>query len=420
MDINLLTEIQKYDDYLHQAFAYKMEKDRRYSFNDMSIVSSLMFLLSQCQAQKYQNYIVNARPILHKFLYSGYGIKDIIPEKSELKQHINETFNTRAKKNVQYKFLDEINQSSYPKSIRKYFEEFLRNAQLSSKKYEPFISLYVSNQRNDKQNRLREYTPRYYLPVYQVLEFVLLFVLYDGRDFSNRSLGEGHRIPKHRQMNQYSEFAYRTALQLNEDISKFDYSADCIYHHFACDQLLCGRKINTIKYYYDLYTSNQFMDRLIARYHITYENISGLKELIVSEIFEYEPFIKTGMKSPYLDFLLVFDILFQAYTVPRINNSEGSTIYTLLNDIQEIRNKCSYILTHPEYNQIAAAFALQENTKQEHKIEDIETWIINQLRNNKFFNEYFFSPNLFLKEYLPSTTELIHPISFSTIQNTLF
>lgn len=298
---------------------------RRYTFEDMIKVQDSLCVLNLLETVKYMDNCVNARALLHRFLYSNYDLKQCSIIDADIKKYKGRTTSERdlISINIPIKygdillaFHDEINQVSPSKSIRNQLQNYLlsnRNLLVPSATSRNLIDSPLKQDNQDVSTTFNSKV-RFFLPIQQIFEFLLFFTYYDGRDFSSIHLQKNrNRLPKAKPRNTNSEFSYHIVLELMDTL--YNPQSLCnpftLNQQYRCDQVFLSRKLNVLYYYYELYTSDLVLDEIIRNYNLTYRQVGELKKIIFENIFCDSRFIVSGLTSSFLDFMLPFDINFQ-------------------------------------------------------------------------------------------------------------
>lgn len=392
---------------------------RPYTLNDLTTAQNLLAIFSLLETIKYKENIVNARPLLHKYLYSGYDWDKCLLNKitADVHLHIKIDINSLLTYgNFKYTYEDEKN-NSYPKSIRKYFESYLDSRTKNTSC--PDIHLIISTQ--DYDNKDRPYQPRYYLPVNQILEFLLEFAFLDGRIFSAETednASSRSRIPKFNAAKQKSELKYRLVLQQIEKILESHKLSNYekISHAYKLDKIFLFHNMKTLNYYYTTYTSSHFLNRMIKVFELSYEEITNLKEIINKCIWDDSDFIHAGHQSTFMDFMLPFDIYFQ-YNLfcknPYIRLQGIKGLEGLKEIIKECKMQARKIWEFPFHTDLQEILSINNNLLDIKKTQDN---IVKILETNNFYKNYFLFENKYWRANYFSSEKLQYPISYDTLK----
>lgn len=301
-----------------------------YSFQDMIEAQSYLEILDCVESVKYASYTVNARQLLHKYLYSFYNISSFNLYEQIREKKKGFSINTKIIDDIrilkpaveigEYNNIDIMNPFSPSKSIRNLFSGFLKEIINISASLYSHCALYPAitktNRNKDSCQGLdleRENGQRLYLSIYDIPVFLLLFCYYDHRNFEHilSQLNSG-RLPKEKLQD---TAIYRLIIQQAKEYKLFDSFSSVSYFlkscQWRCDNIFLFYKLATLFKYYNLYTSDTILNYVVHSYHLSYTQIITLKKNIIEEIFFDKKFILKGLTSKYLDFMLPFNIFFQ-------------------------------------------------------------------------------------------------------------
>lgn len=397
---------------------------RPYSFSEMVKAQYLLDLLDLLEIIKYRKYIVNARFVLRKCIYCGFEIQNclssIMPFKTSGDNpsicdtlHIEDKLSLGTIEKKFNSYSEKLH--SDPTSIREYFTKYLTEHYEACNLSTPFYKIYQSIQRPDSKKANRDYQPRYYLPLNQVPEFIFAFIFNDGRDFSSWKLET--RLPRFRESNRRSKEAYELILEKAQALCPNNFESDVgiIVHRHRLNQMFLFDKLAMINKYYNLYTSDPFLDCITKTLRLKYQEALHLKDILNEIIFKDKSFIKDILCSPFLDSLLIFDINYQYILLTLFSElGEQNSLQGLLNLIKETKKqaqKISDISLASEHS----IFSKELESVGYLSISEIEKYIISILRVNPFYKKYFSIENFsvvnnFITESLPFSFSTIEPI----------
>ena len=417
---SFVQDFMAYENTLYQYTLSEVFK-RPYSFKDMISVYNLIFLFCYLEETKYAKYMVNCRTLLHKFLYSGYIIKDCILCKSNIKFKLDNKLNINVP--IQYGseqifFIDQKNLLSYPTSIRKHLESYIK----SKSSENPIYTYKIFSSQPNQNEKKYEYQPRYYMPIHQIPEFLFSFLYFDGRKFpSNFEANSNSRIPKLCPQNQNSEFSYKLVVNQITDFLKNANHLDeneLIYHSCNLDRLFLLNNLEILNKYYEVYISEYFLNTMINIFQLSYTEIALLKNTIITEIWNDTDFLAAGHNSSFIDFMLPFDIYFQ-YNLFSVGNTQKFKNLKGLEGLIQVISTCK-----ENSRQIwkLSLFSIPTNVlslKGEYlDIKETQYNIKELLKKNPFYLKYYNKDD---KQY-PKTTSSVQlngPFSFEIIKNLL-
>lgn len=292
-----------------------------YSFEDMLRTQDYLEVLDCIESIKYNEYIVNARQLLQKYLY-GTGTESHYCTYDINNCNIYNFYKRLPSSRLKNKTFLSISQKTKTLTPSKSIRENLRKFLLEQACLEdcPNNKCFLFSMTNNETSYKGKRNIRFYIPILDIPAFLLLFTLYDGRDF--RCECNNYKNTKHNYLNpskkklRYSEYSYMTVLSKIDElkINKGAFSIRTIWH---CDKIFLQNKLNILFKYYKAYTSTNFLDKIINSYIITYSEVINLKKFITNNIFKDNDFIIAGLKSNYLDFMLLFDIIIDFKTEAR-------------------------------------------------------------------------------------------------------
>lgn len=290
------------------------------SFEDMLRTQDYLETLDCIESIKYNKYVVNARHILQKYLYGGTEYKHYDISQWDI-CHIYKKLGRRSLQDKELIIISPKTNILKPsKSIRNHLEKFLSNhVCIKDRPYTGFGLFRIENSNTSYKPEQNKQKKRYYIQISDIQPFLLLFTLYDGRNFEYKYTGCKNIIKKRdyispsRKNLRYSEYSYKIVLNKMDEIKtnssdKIKDQALSIKNLWHCDQIFLSNKLNILFKYYKTYTSIPFLDSFASHYKLTYSENLNLKEYISEEIFKDTSFIIKGLQSDYLDFMMLFDI----------------------------------------------------------------------------------------------------------------
>lgn len=233
---------------------------------------------------------------------------------------------------------------------------------------------------------------RFFLPFYEIPEFLLRFSFYDGRKFSNNDSQESSKkLPTFKSKNQYSELSYQIVLDKTKKLysSLSDWQPFVISTLYRCDTIFLFQKLEIFKRYYEMYQSSSLLTEIMRKYRIPYTDVEDVKNTIVSNIFCDGDFIISGLKSQYLDFMLPFDINFRffLYATPDFSVTQKS-LSSFKEKLKEIKSETLKIITSDFHLlSLKNIFSFMKNG--EFSVNENESEILNKLKTNDFYKKYY-------------------------------
>lgn len=350
-----------------------------YTFEDMLETQANLEALVFLETVKYAANYVNARQLLQQYLHSKYNFsdcislyktyidkKDIIKPNEKIADHKTTIPNYKQK-----------NQPSPTKSIRQHLCKYLSkqmNSNIES-------GLYSSKENNKR---------RFFLPFYEIPEFLLRFSFYDGRDFSHSDSQEStEKLPTFKSKNQYSELSYQIILEKTKELysSLSEWQPFEISTLYRCDTIFLFQKLELLKRYYTWYQSPYVYDKIMQEHRIPYTKIEQLKK-ILSNIFDDKDFIISGLRSKYLDFMLPFDLRFRLLIYNVRDRTIGEEpIASIEETLKQMKSETLAIITSDLHLSPKNIFSFRENG--EFSVNENESRILDKLKKNKFFNCYY-------------------------------
>lgn len=383
---------------------------RRYSMESMFDAQILLDSLNFLEEIKYMNNVVSARAALRQYLYYGFNLTQGTPSIKSVSSYNFLAPNTPLLfgKNI-LPYIDDKNQPSKSATIRKHLDEYI-NALFKTSEFELSKCTY-----NAKNKKVYERSC-FYLPFKQVSKFLLAFTYYDGRDFSGivDPTADTH-LPRLKKERQNSESSYKLVLNQTKKLLP---EKDLILPKDICniydfDNLFSYCQLNTLNYYYNLYTSDMFFDRIIRVFSLSYRDAIKLENDITQLIFYDKDFMTNGFNSPYADFMLPFDICFQ-YVVFGIGSNPVSYSKSLLEVIENCKSTATKFWKKPlPTRNISSYFVYTKSGDLD--IRSTESRIIKELEKNNFFKNHYSFPNSFIDSYLKNEGSLVQPTSFEII-----
>lgn len=403
-----------------------------YSFDDMIMVQDSLNLLNTLESIKYMDNIINARSLLHKYLYSQYDISscNIIAQNSDVFINTKIINRSTLSTNTKYQYgnniltlLNEINNTSPSKSIRNHLTKFINEKFSTSTSSIATYNLFIGDHSrktivSDNSSDFDLAKTRLFLPAHQALPFLLSFVYYDGRDFSNNAFQKNKdNLPLFKQENSASEFSYKLVLKQIHKLfanSTDNHDILMINSMTLCDQTFLYKKLNLLYSYYKKYTNESFLDALIHYYNFTYKELSMVKDVLIESIFNDDEFISKGLYSNYLDFMLLFNIFF-VYLLISTPSFDLRGLQHLECLITKCKDKTKTLLSQTPPSLSSTKNIIVKNGT--FKLYETEQKIKDSLIKNPFYKEYYLTSDYFIDEYLePQNQYFKFPINFSVFK----
>lgn len=401
--------------------AFLSTPKRKYQIIEMIKAQNLLEILDFLETVTYMNYIVNGRSALHKYLYSGFKLEDFI--RNSINENVTPNKYIPADANLAFgteilSFKGEYKQDSYPKTIRKYFEKYLNTRSSISQTPATEYNLFATLQREDSNSSNHKHQPRFYLPVDQLPEFLLSFAYNDGRDVSKLRENNDNkkRLPRSNTCKPKTETSFKFVLQqiYQKYQEPFKYISSNIVHLYRLDKIFFFNKLNTLSHYYKLYTSDEFLNQIIQHYSLSYREILTLEELITKHIFDDYDFISFGLQCQNLDFMLPFDIYFQ-FEIFSNSFKKAFGISDLIKTITDCKTNSKSILNLALHHTESASI-LHFTASDALDIATTKEIVLNQLKRNNFFKEYYPKRNIILSKYSASNSTLNVPLTYDIIK----
>jgi len=390
---------------------------RPYNLSEMINAQNLLHTLDIFESIKYKEHNVLCRPLLRKYLYSAYDLLSCYLNDTNVRNNINSSISTKELLKLgkmTYAFPDELNTSD-PKSVRNYFQQHLTGKIISYSTY----GIQIAKSETEKSTNSQK--EHYYLPVTQILEFLLLFTYADGRNYSSTYIpNTNSRLPRLDGSRPKSAYSYKLVLQqivkLLDSPRLNQYSQAC--HLYRLDKLFLFAKIGTMNEYYNLYNSDYFLSNMVISFRLSYSEVSKLKSILADNLWNDTSFIHDGMKSSCLDFMLPFDIHFQFELFTANMSLSYSTgllgLNRLIEECKKEARKIWELCSTPNFN-------LQNyiNASGLIDIPNLQAELYDTLMNNNFYKNYCTISKSFLHRYISSSEPLQQPIIFEELQKHL-
>lgn len=367
-----------------------------YSIRDMVRTQDYLKVLDCLESIKYNEYIVNARQLLQRYLYgaktcSQYQIYDI--NSCNICNTYKNLQSTKLKNEKNLLMLENNADLKPSKSIRGQLTKFLFEQNQNNSPDAKFNLFSMDNGKTsckDRQNK------RFYIQISDIPAFLLLFTLYDGRDFRCKypnykiSLKRKYINPSKEKF-RYSEYSYKTVLSQTDEFKTDNrvYNIKTIWH---LDKIFLFKKLNILFKYYKTYTSTPFLDKISTSFGLSYSECKILKKNIINFIFKDTSFMIEGLQSNTLDFMLIFNAILKIRLRPYYDTNTNlmtALYYAKLNTLVYLHS-CPYI----KYNtagfpdNFENVFRLLEKNKN-NTIQSLEFEICNFLENDVFYKFYY-------------------------------
>lgn len=259
---------------------------RLYTYPDMMQTQARLQNLDFLQALKFSGYVTNARKLLQKYLRNNYDFLSCISLINRKENGIGDILSPAddIMPNVKiHNFADMKDQPSPTMSIRNHLGIFLGKQ----------ISYYKNMQHNcytaiEPDTSITSSNKPLYLSIYQIPESLLLFTLFDGRDFGHcHSQKNKDKLPPHKKERSFSEFSYQIALKKFQEYTS-ETDANCplaLSTIFRCDNIFLFYKLDHLLHYFKLYLSDYFLDTLIHKFKLSYRQVTKLEETIINNSY---------------------------------------------------------------------------------------------------------------------------------------
>lgn len=350
-----------------------------YSFKSMLEAQDCLAALDFLETIKYSPNIVDPKKLLTEYLYSKYNfshfVSVVIRDKFSKINILLPGAKIITDKN-NFSFPTEFFPENHVESTSTYLTSYLTNA------YKASYGVY--NQTGLK--RLASNTS-FSLPLYECLEFLLLFTFYDGRNFEFRT---SEKIPRRNPKNQFSHLSYKLALYKLSLLYTYVQKGNpyAISTLFRCDSIFFYQKLNILHSYYDKYQCEDTANKVMYLFRLSGNDIERIKKTIISTIFEDKDFIMAGLRSKYLDFMLPFDIFFQFMINARpLISLYNPTVNAIKNKLEELKKNTLTILQTNLPSHIFSNL-LRFETDESFSIENNEYNILQILEKNTFYKYY--------------------------------
>lgn len=391
---------------------------RPYHFSEMSSAQNILHVLDVLESIKYKEHNVLCRPLLRKYLYSSYNLLSCYLNDKNIHNKLNNSISTTLPLkagNTTYTFPDELNNTSDPKSVRNYFFKHLTDKIIS---YSTCGIQITKSAAETSSNHKKEH---YYLPVTQILEFLLLFTYADGRNYPSTYIpNTNSRLPRLDGSCPKSAYSYKLVLQqivrLLDSPRLNQYSKAC--HLYRLDKLFLFAKMGTMNKYYNLYNSDYFLSNIMNSFKLSYSEVSKLKKLLADNLWNDTSFIHEGIQSSCMDFMLPFDIHFQSELFTRNMPLSYSTgLHGLNRLIEECKKETRTIWSLNSTPNINLQNYINDSGFI--NITNLQNELYDMLMKNNFYKTYCRISESFLHSYLSSPEPLQQPISFEELQKHL-
>lgn len=386
---------------------------KNYTLEDMLLVQEHLDALDCVETIKYAPFNVYAKQVLYEYLYSRYDISACNYNLLSQTQNVTHKNKFLSKDKISsptelLNFTAKQKDNTPSKTIRNYVSDYLLKQSNYDKHPNTQCGLYL-NKASQSINGISK--QRFYLPLYEVPIFLLLFTFFDRRAFGHtESQIDPNRLPRLK-LNT-DEAVYKVVFSKAQDIFKsYKNNPLSISYIWRCDNIFLFHKFNMLLKYYDLYSSPETLSAIVRRYNFEYNQTAKIKNTINKIIFEDKDFIKLGLKSRYLDFMLPFNIPFQSdISAPNLGNTPEDFEIKLrqLKDItkQVVDTKLSLKCNNPIFS-----FSKDDYFS----IPDNEKKICDFLENNNFYRSFYHQTE-FLDKFLRDNKNNNDFYSYSTIE----
>lgn len=399
---------------------------RFYYIEDIIEAEALLDFYEILENIKYSKYLVQYDHLLHKYLYSGYVLNNFFLKdtKKDLQTITNIDFDAPLFYGDSIlPIWDEYKTGNRVSSIKENFKKFILLQDSNPDKREYTIIHNIQRKSNQNSNR---FYPKYYIPINQIPEFLFSFLFYDYREFpTSYGTTDNNRIPK-KNKDIAREESYKSVLKhiysFHQNnftfensmipVNELEYAK--INYKNKLDRRFRYNTLETLYHYYQLYTSDIFLDQIMSVFSFSYKETLQLTEFLIHCIFNDTDFIKEGLLSSFRDFLLPFDIYFQfsLFSVPNYKGLNGlKEVIAEGKRIAQIAWKTPY-----SYNLKEKLFKTEQPTL---NIELLQKSIISLLEENRFYKTYFNDKNEVWIRYFESQDTLHGPISYETLKDVL-
>lgn len=371
-----------------------MRKGKRaYLWNEMILAQDFLELLSILESIKYAPNKVNARQLLHGYLYSKYDYQQGNILRFTKRLDIIESFSLTYPNVFISKEIPSLKKriESPTKSIRDYLNNFLKfYAEKSSKIYLSTIS-----DNDDIKNEKK----RYYISAYDMQELLLYFTYIDGRNFEHCGLQKDkNKTPTRKKNLICSEYSYQKCLEMISSMTEgFDASKNSIEKvclataiFYQSDRVFLFQKLQKLSDYHSLYQENIILSEIIHKYRLTYHQVMELKQFMINSIFYDEEFIVAGLKSCYLDFMIPFDIIFQSHLFSKEVSKKEGDYEGFKQDLETIKQGVKELFKFQMHS--GAFYEIMSpnlNLDREISISYLEDVVLKNLETNPFFINYY-------------------------------
>lgn len=372
-----------------------------YTIKDVQDTHFYLSALTKLDYCKKQNIVTLARPLIQAFLYNHYSWDAPLISNYD-KYTVKEISSKNIFKISNLKFLKSLDRGTPSKSVRDHINIF----------FESYKSFDKNNLLFSNAN-FEDIKSRYSICISQIPAFLLLFSYYDNRDFSAKNMTnlDSHKLPRFRgsasNLPAYKNLTSRLYALLNSNRTLF--SKESVLYH--ADKCFSCCKLNLLISYYKIYTQESFLNSIIQTYSLTFSEIMSLKEQIIKNIFEDAEFIKEGLESEFLDFMLPFHIFL--LILVSFRTPSASTYETLREDLGKAKQRAKSFITSYCLQSSLQDFCMY-NQNGNIDILNTENKIKALLTQNKFFLKYasqipdslFQNNHFILSEYYPSWDDI--------------
>lgn len=275
----------------------------------------LRSIITELLLSEYKDYYLSTKDLMHVLPEQNYNL--LATGKDE--KFIFPIFTSKLKEAKNKKFSVAQNQVYKPNAQRrKYHDEF--------RSYYKECGIYLEDSilKFNRDNDLR-------VDYMNWLNFALVFIYYDGRDFKNnrvKTIDGTPRTKKH-----VSPFSYKLVLEqtlklfsekddnmrklINIDFEPhISQNQDLLYNLVQLlwiDKTFKFFKINRMVEVKNKFLSDENLDFICKEFRLQYREIVNLKNTFNTTVFENEDFIKSCLKEDYYDPLIVFQEFFKKY-----------------------------------------------------------------------------------------------------------
>ena len=389
-----------------------------YTLENMLLVQEHLEALDCLETIKYAPFTVNAKQMLYEYLYSKYDISacNLLPQSQNMAQN-NKFSSTDDIPSFTKTLSFQIKQidSSHSRSVRKYVSDYLSAQSDFNQHPNTQCGLYFSepSHKNTSQKGKNDNVPKphCYLPLYEVPIFLLLFTFFDRRDFEH-TLSQTNQDNLPRRKFNTDEAVYNLVFNKAQDIcNTHQHTPLSKSYIWRCDNIFLFQKFNTLLKYYDLYSSPETLYAVAKNYNFEYGQTEKIKSIIYEVVFEDMNFIRHGLKSKYLDFMLPFNIFFQFDIFAPNPGASPEKFKAKLIEIKEKTRQITGTKLSLKCNNPILSFSKDDYFS----IPENEKNICDFLEKNNFYSS-FYSQTKFLDKFLADSKDNNDFYSYNTIK----